>query len=199
MGIYLVSVGAEDWFREDEEGRGHLAAALNEELRQRGLPAYTPVPGGTAFVRGSGPAFEEKLVPPMDGFARLCDAVLTRAEAETLCGWTVLVPMPLEEDIWLDVESGYDAGDTEPTMVAGAPRVLALAERLAAAVELPPETPEMGDNLGLTMWFLDGKAKELAATRPGPWADDLDTAFYVALYLRAAQHSIRRGCPMVYS
>lgn len=205
MGIYLVSVGAEEWFGEgegeegddeDELGRGRLASALNEELRRRGLPPYesVPVEGDEKFVRGSGLDFEEKLVPPMDGFVRLCEAHLTREETETLCGWSLLVPFPLEEDIWLDVETGY----TDSTMVAGAPQVLALAERLAAAVELPPETPEMCDNLDLTMWFLDGAAKELAATRSGPWTDDLDTAFYVALYLRAAQHSIRRGCPIVY-
>ncbi|MER6157821.1 hypothetical protein ABT147_20080 [Streptomyces sp. NPDC001868] len=205
MGIYLVSVGAEEWFGEgegeegddeDELGRGRLASALNEELRRRGLPPYESVPaeGDEEFVRGSGLDFEEKLVPPMDGFVRLCEAHLTREETETLCGWSLLVPFPLEEDIWLDVETGY----TDSTMVAGAPQVLALAERLAAAVELPPETPEMCDNLDLTMWFLDGAAKELAAARSGPWTDDLDTAFYVALYLRAAQHSIRRGCPIVY-
>lgn len=206
MGIYLVSVGAEEWFGEgegegegdDEDwlGRGRLASVLNEELRRRGLPPYESVPeeGDKELVRGSGLDFEEKLVPPMDGFVRLCDAHLTREETETLCGWSLLVPFSLEEDIWLDVETGY----TDSTLVAGAPQVLALAERLAAAVELPPETPEMCDNLDLTMWFLDGEAKELAATRSGPWTDDLDTAFYVALYLRAAQHSIRRGCPIVY-
>ncbi|UUU23627.1 hypothetical protein [Streptomyces sp. DSM 40750] len=205
MGIYLGSVGAEEWFGgiegegadhdEDEGGWGRVASALNEELGRRGLPAYESVPEEAEFVRGSGLAFEEKLVPPMDGFLRLCEAHLTREETETLCGWTVLVPLSLDEDIWLDVEAGY----TDSTLVAGAPRVLALAERLAAVVELPPETPQMCDNLDLTMWFLDGEAKELAASRPGPWADDLDTAFYVALFLRAAQHSIRRGCPIVYT
>jgi hypothetical protein len=205
MGIYLVSVGAGEWFSEgesedeDDDGWGRVASALNEELGRRGLPAYASVPEETAFVRGSGAAFQEKLIPPMDGFGRLCDAHLTREETETLLGWTVLVPLSLDEDIRLDVESRYDSGDVESTMVAGAPQVLALAERLAAVVGLPAETPQMCDNLDLTMWFLDGAAKRLAATRPGPWSDDLDTAFYVALYLRAAQHSLRRGCPIVYS
>ncbi|WNZ10021.1 hypothetical protein [Streptomyces sp. 11x1] len=207
MGIYLVSVDAEEWFGEgegegehEEEGRGRVATALNEELGRRGLPAYDSVPAArpvrAPFVRGAGLDFEEKLVPPMDGFMRLCEAHLTREEVETLCGWTVLVPLSLEEDVWLD---GVESSFAESTMVAGAPQVLALAERLAAAVELPPETPEMCDNLDLTTWFLDGQAKTLAATRPGPWAEDLDMAFYVAVYLRAAQHSIRRGCPIVYS
>ncbi|MGW0845533.1 hypothetical protein ACWD26_36450 [Streptomyces sp. NPDC002787] len=205
MGIYLVSVGAEDWFEEGEEpedGWGRVASALSEELGRRGLPAYGPgsVPEETDFVRGSGLAFEEKLVPRMDGFVRLCEAHLTHEETETLCGWTVLVPFSLDDDIWLDVESGDDSGDQESIMVAGAPQVLALAERLATVVELPTaEVPELCDNLELTMWFLDGSAQALAARRPGPWSDDLDAAFYVALYLRAAQHAIRRGCPMACS
>ncbi|MFJ8506772.1 hypothetical protein [Streptomyces avermitilis] len=195
MGMYLVSVGAEEWFGEEEGGRGDVASALNEELRTRGLPPYDAVPEETDLVRGSGQAFEEKLIPPMDGFGALCEAHLSREETETLCGWTVLVPMSLDDDILLPIETGY----TESTLVAGAPQVLALAERLAAVVALPPEIPAMCDNLDLTMWFLDGAAKRLAAERPGPWSEDLDTAFYVALYLRAAQHSIRRGCPIVYS
>ncbi|MGI5380127.1 hypothetical protein ACQEV2_38955 [Streptomyces sp. CA-251387] len=196
MGIYLVSVGAQEWFGEGEDGRGDVAAALNEELGRRGLPPYTSVPEEAEFVRGSGTAFEEKLVPPMDGFAALCRTHLSRAAQELLLGWTVLVPLSLDEEIRLPVESAYDL----TTTVAGAPQVLALAERLAAAVELPSDgIPATSDNLELTGWFLDGQANDTAATRPGPWSDDLDTAFYVALYLRAAQHSIRRGCPIVYS
>ncbi len=74
--------------------------------------------------------------------------------------------------------------------------MLPLAEKLAAAIELPPETPATSDNLDLSMWFRD-QAKELATTRTGLWVTDLDTAFYVALFLRAAQHSIRRGCPII--
>ncbi|MEH0635089.1 hypothetical protein ACFU6M_16075 [Streptomyces bottropensis] len=199
MGMYMVSLGRQEWFEageEPEDGWGRVASALNDELRRRGLPAFESMPEETGFVRGSGLAFEEKLVPPMQGFLRLAEAHLTRAETETLCGWTVLVPLSLEEDIRLDgVESGY----AESTTVAGAPQVLALAERLAAVVQLPPETPQMCDNLDLTTWLLDGSAAKLTARRPGPWADDLDTAFYVALYLRAAQHALRRGCPIVFS
>ena len=41
----------------------------------------------------------------------------------------MLVPLSLGEDIRLDVEA-----DGEPTVVVGAPQVLALAERLATAV-----------------------------------------------------------------
>ncbi|MCT4357505.1 hypothetical protein M5362_30840 [Streptomyces sp. Je 1-79] len=196
MGIYLVSVGAEEWFDEGEGGWGEVASSLNEELGRRGLPPYESVPEKTDLVRGSGQAFEEKLIPSMDGLVALCQAHLPPDAVETLCGWSVMVPMSLDEEIWLPVGSSYTESST---MVAGAPQVLEVAERLAAAISLPRETPEMCDNLDLTMWFMDGSAKDLAAVRPGPWSDDLDTAFYVALYLRAAQHSIRRGCPIVYS
>lgn len=195
MGVYLVSVGAQEWFGEDEDGRGDVASALNEELVRRGLPPYKSVPEETDFVRGSGQQFEEKLVPSMDGFVALCRAHLSREEREVLLGWSLLVPFSLDEEIWLPVESGY----TDTTMVAGAPQVLPLAERLAVAIGLPAEIPETCDNLDLTMWFLDGPAEEVAASRSEPWSEDLHTAFYVALYLRAAQHSLRQGCPIVYT
>ena len=197
MGIYLVSVGAQEWFdEEDEGGRGALASALGEELDRRGLPPYESVPREPErMVRGAGLSFEEKLVPPMDGFTALCRAHLSPEEYEVLCGWSLLVPFSLDEEIWLAVENSY----ADTTMVAGAPQVLALAERLATAVGLPlDEIPAACDNLDLTMWFLDGPAKATAAARPGPWGEDLDAAFYVAVYLRAAQHALRRGCPIVY-
>lgn len=195
MGVYLVSVCAEDWFTEGEDGWGDVAVALNDELRRKGLPPYESVPEETDFVRGSGQSFEEKLIPSMDGFWALCQSHLSPEDAEIACGWTLLVPFPLEETITLPVESGY----ADSTVVVGAPRLLAIAERLATVIALPAETPQMCDNLDLTSWFMDGAAERLAADRPGPWSDDLDTAFYVALFLRAAQHSIRRGSPMAYS
>ncbi|MFD8733335.1 hypothetical protein ACFV06_00245 [Streptomyces sp. NPDC059618] len=193
MGMYMVSVGAEEWFDDEEDGWGETASALNAELRQRGLPPYEDVPPETDFAPGSGLAFEEKLAPYMTGFNALCETHLSRAESETLLGWAVLVPFSLDEEIQLPFECGEYG-----SMVAGAPQVLALAERLAAVIGLPPETPATCDNLDLSTWF-GHQAKELATTRPGPWSKDLDTAFYVAMYLRAAQHSIRRGCPIVYS
>ncbi|MFD9034161.1 hypothetical protein ACFVZW_23910 [Streptomyces sp. NPDC059567] len=190
MGIYLVSVGAEEWFGEEEGGWGEVASALNQELRRRGLPPFEPVPDG------SGQAFEEKLVPSMDGFVALCQAHLSHEQVETLCGWTVLVPVSLDEEVWLPVDTSFTESST---MVAGAPQVLAIAERLASVIELPAETPETCGNLDLTMWFMNGAAKGSAAVRTRAWSKDLDTAFYVVLFLRAAQHSIRRGCPVVYS
>ncbi|HEY9328820.1 MAG TPA: hypothetical protein VIS09_11375 [Streptomyces sp.] len=194
MGVYLISVGAEEWFGEDE-GWGEIAAALNDDLRQRGLPAYESVPEEQDFARGSGQSFEEKLSSSMAGFDALCGEHLTDEETETLSNWSVLVPFSLDEEIHLPIGSAYSESSTT---VAGAPQVLAIAQRLATAIELPAETPRMCDNLDLTMWFREGAAKELTTARPGPWADDLGAAFYVALFLRAAEHSVRRGCPMVY-
>ncbi|MFJ9560962.1 hypothetical protein ACIRQQ_13090 [Streptomyces fuscichromogenes] len=196
MGIYLVSIGAQEWLDGDAEegGKGTLASALDEELARRGLAPYESVPEAAAFVRGSGLSFEEKLVPAMRGFDALCREHLSPRERELL-DWSVLVPFSLEEEIRLPLASAY----ADETVIAGAPEVLALAQRLAAVIGLPVEAiPEACDNLDLTMWFLDGPAEETAAARPGPWSEDLDTAFYVALYLRAAQHSVRRGCPMTY-
>lgn len=72
----------------------------------------------------------------------------------------------------------------------------ALAMQLAAIIELPAEVPDKCDNLDLTTWFSD-EAARLASIRPGRWGEDLDAAFYVALFLRAAQHSLRRNCPIV--
>ncbi|MFE7268605.1 hypothetical protein ACFU9B_42680 [Streptomyces sp. NPDC057592] len=191
MGVYLVSVGADEWFGDEEDGWGEVASALNAELRQRGMQPYEDVPPETDFAPGSGQDFEEKLTPSMTGFLALCETHLSREESELLCGWNVLVPFSLDMEIWLPIESGdYDS------MVAGAPQVLPLAEKLAAVIDLPPETPATCDNLDLSTWFRN-QAKELATTRTGLWSKDLDTAFYVALFLRAAQHSIRRHCPIV--
>ncbi|MFI1658311.1 hypothetical protein ACH4ZU_25870 [Streptomyces sp. NPDC020472] len=191
MGVYMVSVGAEEWFGDEEDGWGEVASALDAELSRRGLPPYEDIPPEADFAPGSGQAFEEKLAPSMTGFLALCQTHLSREESETLWGWTVLVPFSLDEEIWLPIESSdYDS------MVAGAPQVLPLAEKLAAVVDLPSETPATCDNLDLSTWFRH-PAKELATMRTGLWTKDLDTAFYVALFLRAAQHSIRRGCPII--
>ncbi|WP_406005418.1 hypothetical protein OG440_04000 [Streptomyces sp. NBC_00637] len=196
MGVYLVSVTARDWSEPGEDGYGDVAAALNTELRRRGLPPYAP---RAAAVRGARGWFEEKISPSMDGFTALCRAHLTGAESSALLDWSVLVPLPLEEEIVLPVATAYTGDETS---VAGAARVLALAERLAGAVALPLDALPAGENLALSLWFMEefkgGGARKAAEARPGPWADDPDAAFYVALYLRAAQYSLRHGCPMTY-
>ncbi|WP_435972215.1 hypothetical protein [Streptomyces sp. Qhu_M48] len=191
MGVYLVSVTAQDWSQPGEDGYGDVAAALNTELKRRGLPPYELQAAGEA------PGwFEEKVSPSMDGFVALCRTRLTDAELSALLDWSVLMPFALEEEIVLPVGTAYSG---EETVVAGAPQVLALAERLARVVELPVDAIPTDENLTLSMWFLEGGVERTARARPGPWAEDRDAAFYVALYLRAAQYSMRYGCPMTYS
>ncbi|GAA1932679.1 hypothetical protein [Kitasatospora viridis] len=201
MGIYLVGVGAAEWFGGagdggaggggdgfGEDGFGEIAAELGAALADLGLPAFAPVSEEAAS------AFEEKLSPPSAGFDALCRELLSREQYETLTSWSVLVPFPLPDELWLP------GGPTpETTMVAGAPQVLAIAERVATAIGLPvADLPTAPEGLELTGWFLDGPAAELAAVRPGRWSADLAASFYAALFLRAAQHAIRHGCPMAF-
>ncbi|MFJ8106079.1 hypothetical protein [Streptomyces sp. NPDC096132] len=191
MGIYLVSVSSQDWSPAGEDGHGDIASALNAELARRGLPPYE-AKGGP----GAPDWFEEKLSPSMDGFDALCRERLTPDERDALLGWSLLVPFALAEAVPLPVASSY----TDETLVVGAPYVLGLAERLAGAIGLPLDLiPATFRALELTAWFLDGAADKAATTRPGPWADDLSSAFYTAVYLRAAQYSLRHGCAMTYS
>jgi len=189
MGMYLVSVSTQDWSEPGEDGHGDVASALNEELARRGLPAYEPL------AREDPGWFEEKISRSMDGYTALCRAHLTEAETQDLLDWTLLVPLSLEEKIVLPVGGAY----SDDTPVAGAPRVLALTERLAGITGLPLDAiPVTGGNLELMLWF-EEEVEKTAEARPGPWTDDLDAAFYVALYARAAQYSLRHGCPLTYS
>ncbi|MEV7614282.1 hypothetical protein [Streptomyces sp. NPDC089799] len=204
MGIHLTSVAGEDWTDPGEGGWAEVAAALDADLVRRGLAPFR--------AAGAPERFEEKSVAGMAGFGDLCRRVLTREEADLVGGWTVLVPVPLPEPLRLPFETSYD----DEAVVAGAPEVQRAAERLASAIALPPEiggnggpggiggvagpgaVPGAAGALRLTGWFLDGGAERAAAVRPGPWSRDRDTAFHVALYLRAARHAIRHGCPLVY-
>ncbi|MFH8798550.1 hypothetical protein ACH4F6_02945 [Streptomyces sp. NPDC017936] len=190
MGVYVVSIDEREWFGRGEGGHGETASALDEELVRRGRPPYRPGPGA------AGPGwFEEKAGPPMEGFAALCEARLTETERETLLGWTLLVPLSLEEPIRLPLGSAY----WDETVVAGAPQVLALAERLARLLALPLDAiPATGGNLELSLWFMEDGARGTAEARPGPWSDDLDAAFYTAVHLRAARYALRHGCPIGY-
>lgn len=181
MGIYLVGA--------DADASADVASLLDAELERRGRPPYRPTP-----VEEAGLRFEEKLIPSLGGFEALCEKTLPAGAAATFLDWTMMLPVELGEPIVLPVASNY----ADVTVVVGAPEVLAAAERLASAVALPPEVPTVVGDLDLTNWFRNGPGEEVAAVRPGPWSEDLGTAFYVALHLRAAQHSLRYGCPMVY-
>jgi hypothetical protein len=60
-------------------------------------------------------------------------------------------------------------------VIASSHTLLAQARNLAAVVELREDIPR-GDNLEIGMWFDEN--------------DDDNVAFYVALFLRAAEHSV---------
>ncbi|MFJ1791401.1 hypothetical protein [Kitasatospora griseola] len=183
MGIYLVDADTEEWFG------GAVAAALDEESARRGLPPCLPPPASTA-------SFEEKLIPPMDTFGALCRELLAPEEAAGLLDWTELVPVPFDGVVELPIPSTY--GDR--TVLFSAHRLLPLAQRLAAVLELPEDLPGDGfRTMELSRWFLDFEEEpQTLAGRTGRWTRDLPAAFYTAMYLRAAQYCLRQGRPLTY-
>lgn len=188
MGIYLVSIGSEDW--DDEEVLKPTARALTTELRRLKLPPLTPPPPH-AFVPGSGTTFEEKLNRPMDSFSALCRAQPDGQDrSDALLGWDLLLPITLPEPIELRVLASRrhhdrpfrrhrpcrrsDAGPTTGTSPADAG---VLRQPQPHQLVRQPRGPASSRNA------------------PGPWQDNLDAAFYTAMYLRAAEHSLRNACP----
>ncbi|MFJ8436321.1 hypothetical protein ACIQ9P_33975 [Kitasatospora sp. NPDC094019] len=190
MGIYLVSVEADDWL--DEEVLGPVARELDAVLAGRGLSPFV-CPPTRDFRAGSGQHFEEKLYRPIAGFEAFCRQ-LGDGTLEALLGWDVLLPMELETPVLLPVECAYN----DMTAVGDAHRTLAAARQLADLLALPPGIPEHCDNLEIGRWF-DTRAAAVAAVSPGPWTADLDTAFHAAVFLRAAEYTLRSGRPLAYS
>ncbi|MEU2396216.1 hypothetical protein [Streptomyces sp. NPDC007369] len=223
MGIYVVSVDAAEWT--DGEVRGPLGAALDEELARRGLGAFTP-PGtgaGAGGGREAGPRarpgpgglpgrfgrrnrperpqgppdrFEEKVNRPYDGLEALCRAQPAAWRCEdALLDWDVLVPVDFHGVIELPVpaEPGGDGA-----RVRSAHRTAEAGHRLAGVLGLPDGVPRDGGNLALTNWFAGLDVRRAAAYGAGPWLDDLDAAYFTALYLGAAEHALRRGCAIAY-
>ncbi|MFJ6935570.1 hypothetical protein [Streptomyces sp. NPDC101132] len=187
MGIYLCGVDGGDWG--DPEVYGGLAGALRAELGRRGVPALRE--WGEPGVR-----FEEKMSRPVEGFAALCRAQPGGDDVvDALLGWELLVPAEFTGVFELAVPAPY----SEVTTVGSARRALEAARGLAVRLALPPQVPRDGGNLALTNWFDSAEAAAAAVSHPGPWAEDLDTAFYAAVHLRAAEHSVRWACPMTYS
>ncbi len=66
-------------------------------------------------------------------------------------------------------------------------------------LDLSAAVPRDGGNLALTNWFSGPAVQQAAARHPGPWREDLDAAYFTALYLGAAEHALRRGCAIAYS
>ncbi|MBW5421656.1 hypothetical protein GKQ77_08755 [Streptomyces sp. BG9H] len=192
MGIYVCSVDADDW--SDEDILRPTAQALDAELSKRGL-ALCPPPAAVKFVPQSGTSFEEKMYRPIQTFEDLCRAQSDGQDSyDALLGWDLLVPVDFADSLTLPVPAPY----SENTTVLSAHRTLRAAERLAAQLALPPHVPHRCDNLDLGDWFDSPATAEAAVSHPGPWAEDLDAAYYTALYLRAAEHSLRRQCPISY-
>lgn len=131
----------------------------------------------------------------MTGFSALCSAELADDDADVF-DWSLLVPIDFEGAIELPVQSSYNA----TTTVRSAQRLLPVAQRLASVLEMPSDLPKHCDNLQLTEFFMERDEAEPTETpKDARWCDDLGTAFYVAMYLRAAEHSIHLNCPMFYT
>ncbi|MEV4138448.1 hypothetical protein AB0J72_40540 [Dactylosporangium sp. NPDC049742] len=156
MGMYLVDVRPGNW---------EHATQLDRALAERGLGAY-PGPRQETADR-----FEEKLSPPMDGFAELCE----RHGATDVLEAALFVPVPFDGLITLPVGNAYD---DERTVVLSSHRLRDLVAPLVADVRLPSPLPR--GPLALVTGIDD------------------PVAFYVAMYRQAAEHSLRHGCPLTY-
>ena len=197
MGMYLVSASTLDL--EDESCWPAVFTALAEELEELGVEAEIRIPVHAAHPRGSRYQFEEKLIPAMDGFSALCAKELAAGDAAVF-DWDLLVPFDFEGVIELQVPNSY----SDTTSVRSAQRLLPVARRVADSLELPDDLPDDCDSLQLTTYFMDLDEGEDEAERPatvagGRWREDPGTAFYAAMFLRAAEHSLGQSCPMFYS
>lgn len=191
MGIYLVSVDADDWTNDEL-----LVAAqpeLEKALISRGLDRYAGPPSGVPVPADEGDHFEEKLYRDMNSFEALCNEHLEGTALTDVLHWDMIIPVGFDGPIELPVASAY----AETTTVCSAFRLLAAMQTLAAALELPQDVPRRSDNLDITDWFDEIEAGNVS-TSDGPWRHSPDAAFYTAMYLRGAQFSIQRSCPMRY-
>jgi hypothetical protein len=163
MGMYFVSVDNDEWRREREQD-GSIAARVEAKLG-------VSLPLGTEPFR-----FEEKFYRYMGGFYVLAREELgTYDDGETprFLGnlAEVFVPVPFEGVLPIGGTGIY----ADELVIASSHALLAQAQKLAAVVALREDIPR-GDNLEIGTWFDEN--------------DDDNVAFYVALYLRAAEHSV---------
>lgn len=141
---------------------------LDRALAGRGLPPYAGPPADLKDHE----RFEEKVAPSMDAFAELCD----RHGATDLLEAGLFVPVPFDGLIELPVETSYD----DVTRACSSHRLRELMRPLAT------EVPRSGKTE-------DGPMRLTAAL-----ADGDPVTFYVALFTRAAEFSLRHCCPMQY-
>ncbi|MFU8872728.1 hypothetical protein [Micromonospora sp. SL4-19] len=129
-----------------------------------------PYPGPPREVP-SEESFEEKISPEMDGFAELC----ARHGAEEVLDATLFIPVSFDGLITLPAGNAYDE---EQTHVLSSHRLRDAVAPMAAEIGLPADLPRGG--LALSTSIED------------------PVTFYVAVYLQAAEHSLRHGCPIGY-
>jgi hypothetical protein len=189
VGVYFVSVDADDW------ANGEMVAVRHElgaALQARGAANYDGPPP-VALAAGGNDDFEEKLTRPSGGFARLLDDRFSGTTLERILYWSMTIPVVFDEPIVLATPSVY-----QDTTIVGSSFALrtAMAE-LARAVDLPGQVPHPHDSFDIGDWFYGVETGRIAAP-PGAWRNDLDTAFFIALFLRSSEYSIRRSCPMRY-
>ncbi|WP_188196112.1 hypothetical protein [Nonomuraea sp. SYSU D8015] len=175
MGVYLTEVTFETW---NSERFLKLGSALDLALADRGLAPFMPEP------RIPERTFEEKLIWSMDGFVDLCERELSQEDIDAVFDWNILIPVEFDSPITLPVPSMY--GDT--TTVRSAHRAQEVMRSFVAKVGLPPGVPIDPTGLELTTWF--DSASPLDARRQ----DDRTIVFYTALFLRAAEYSLRHAC-----
>lgn len=192
MGVYLV--GASTYYLGEGSCWPAVFTELAEALVNVGIDAEVRVPTYVRRPRGSGYEFEEKLIPSMTGFSALCSAELSAGDADVF-DWSLLVPFDFEGVLELQVPSSY----SRTTSVRSAQRMIPVAQRLGDLVELPASLPTCCDNLQLTGYFMDLEEGQHPTKPAGRWLEDQATAFYTALYLRAAEHSLKLNCPMFYT
>ncbi len=167
MGMYLVSVDDGEWREQREEDGDSLEARVEEALAEKGL----------ALEVGAAPfQFEEKLYRDMGGFGVLVEEEL----GDGFVGLSAEVFVPVPFDGVLRARGAGVYGDE--LLIASSHTLLKQAQRLAAAIELREDIPR-GDNLEIGMWFDEN--------------DDDNQAVYVALYLRAAEHSVAHRVPLM--
>jgi hypothetical protein len=107
--------------------------------------------------------------------------------------WSMIIPVAFDGLVELTVPSAYDT----TTTIGSSFVVRAAMTTLAELVGLPSLVPRRSDNLDITEWFDEVEAGTVDVPA-GRWCEDLNTAFYIAMFLRAAEFSIRRSCPMRY-
>jgi hypothetical protein len=185
MGVYLVDVKADDWV--GEQDLVALSAAVNSEFSRRGLPAYARPPG-VPLEHVDVVGFEEKLDRPTGTFVRLCGRHLGGTLSVDPIRWDVLIPVEFDGLITLPAPAPYS------TIICSSSGLMAAMQALALEIELPAAVP-IGTDLDITTWFVEVEAGDRTAPA-GRWRRDLDESFYVALFLRGAEFSVRHSCPM---